>query len=571
MPARSKGAGAGGCCCGGCRAVPGDPRASVGGLQSIIAVQQYCCRCIPKQVCIQFEHGGVTSQSLIPKGCGDATYTGDPIQYRTSVTIDGESYSLNIRLRVIDEQCYLTWDIPDLDLYGQKLIDPDEPADPAKCNYGMRSKGCAEFGGEWTVLDPAFVLTVSDTPTLDLKDMVECGGCNCICKCMCISIYSRNAMTGIFTLIGSNDVVCATYSKETVSGCGKSSFYETPWIASWTSRGWTISLGDQYDRQIHAYTIVSGTEAVTSPCTVRDAVWIGDKKEHSITGGSVQVIYEWSLEHRVAKSIKWLGRSYDEGSVVRFDAWNWITSAWEMVTTVDGRPTSTTINRSMLKKLASKYTGTTGGDIGKVKIRLTVHYGTSLHTDMIRIVTEECCSLTLTPPIDVEFPNPPARKYLTGLNACPSPNPFWNMTATDGTEWFISAGCSWCGGTCGTVATGCCPRPIGNLLFAEVTLACPTCAPTTFVVPLNSGGGGGIWTGSAVVCGLTFLLNFSCGGTSWHISVNNGPCTFSGDATSTDCEAFTVEFSGVLGGGLGCCGPTGDPMVSPTISIVVIE
>ncbi len=570
MAAKGKGTGMGGCCCGGCRAVPSDPREGAGGLQNVIEIQQRCCRCIPKQVCISTTYGGVTTQNLVAKGCGDATYDGDPIQYTTTVDIDDESYALNFRLSVIDGQCYWAWDIPDLSLSDQTLIDQTDEADPETCTHGMTASQCATLSESWTVIDPALEISINEVATLDLQDMVECAGCKCICECMCISIYSRNAETGIFTLVGSNDVVCAVFSRETVSGCGDASFYDLPWIASWVSHGWTISLGDQYDKQVGSHTLVSGTETISGSCTMRDAVWIGDGNEHLIEGETVQVIYEWDIEYRIAKSVKWLGRSYDETSSIEFHGWNWTTSAWDLLSTVDGRPVSTDINRILSHALDSDYTGT-AADEGIVKIRLTVQDGTALHTDMIRIVTGECCALTLTPPESVTLEEPAARVPLTLTNACPSPNPFWEVVEDDGTEWFISAGCSWCGGTCGTVATSCCPRPIGNTLFAEITVDCPTCAPATFSVPLSSDGTGALWTGSAVVCGLTFLVNFSCAASGWSISVNNGPCTFSGLASSVDCDEFTVTFGGTLGGGLGCCGPTGDPMISPSIGIVVFE
>lgn len=567
---RQKGAGQGGCCCGGCRTPPSDPRAGAGALEKVIEARQRCCTCIPKQVCISVAYDGVTTLALVPKGCGDATYEGDPIQYRTTFVMDDESYTLNFRFSVVDELCYLAWDIPELELSDSTLIDHSDLANPEECNHGMISRQCAHFGESWTVIDPALEIAINEVDSLDLQDLIECAGCICICNCMCISIYSRNSTTGIFTLVGSNDVVCSTFSREAVSGCGITEFYHTPWIASWVSHGWTISIGDMYDRQISTHTVVSGTESVSGTCTVRDAVWLGDGNEHTIEGESIQVVYEWELEHRIAKSFKWVGRSYDEGSVVRFDAWNWVTSAWDLVTSVGGRPVTTPINRAKVINLAASYTGT-GVDEGKVKLRLTAHYATALHTDMLRITTGECCALTLTPPESITLEEPPARIPLTLTNACPSPNPFWQVTEDDGTEWYISASCSWCGGTCGTVATTCCPRPLGNNLFAEVTLGCPTCAPIPIAVPLVSGGTGAIWSGTVTICSQTLTVTFSCTETGWHINVTLGTCTYSGTATSVDCDTFTVTFGGILGGGLGCCGPTGDPFATPSIGIMVFE
>lgn len=571
MAAKAKGTGMGGCCCGGCRTTPSDPREGAGGLQNVIEMQQYCCRCIPKQVCISVTYDGVTTLALVPKGCGDATYEGDAIQYTTMIDIEGVSYALNFRLSVIDEQCYIGWDIPDLELSDSTLIDQEDLADPETCTHGMRARQCATFGESWTVIDPALEISINEVATLDLKDLVECAGCTCLCECMCISVASRNPETGIFTIVGSNEIECAVLSRETVSGCGDSSFYDTPWIASWVSHGWTITLGDQYDRQISTHTLLSGTESISGTCTVRDAVWIGDGNEHAIEGETVQVEYEWDIEYRIAKSVKWLGRSYDENSSIEFHAWNWVTSAWDLIATVAGRPVSTDINRIMFKALDADYTGTAANE-GVVKIRLTVQDGSALHTDMIRITTGDCCELILTPPESVTLEAMPARIPLTGLNACPSPNPFWQVTEDDDTEWFISASCNWCGTSCGTISTACCPRPLGNQLFAEVTLGCPTCAPATLVVPLSSDGSGAIWEGEVTVCSQTLSLSFSCEGDAWHITalLSNG-CNWAGDASSADCEMFTVTFGGEMSGGLGCCGPTGGEGSTVTIGIVVIE
>ena len=565
---KAKGVGGAGCCCGGCRSVPNDREAATTEIQPI---QQYCCRCIPKIICIAVTSGYGTQYQVVERICGGSPTDGAPIQYATTVIIDGVSRVFNVRLTVRDEQCYITWDIPDLDLEGERLIDPNELADPYSCNHGMNAAACAEFGGTWEIEDQDLTIVISEPPTLDLKDLVECGGCSCICRCVCFSIYSRSS-EGIFTLVGSNDVVCGEVSRTDVVGCEDPEFDIGPWYANWTSHGWNLRLGDKLEHWIATATVVAGTAESTGVCSVSAATWKGDEHEHVINGSDSQVIYDWELSYRIAKSLKWVGRSHDETSSILFEAWDWVTTDWITIGTVDGRPDATDINRAFTALLDPDYTGT-GIDEGKVRVRLTLLYGTSMRTNMIRLVTHECCKWTLTPPDTVEFASPPAEVLFTGTNSCPDPSGFWEMTDTSGTDWFVTVGCSWCGSTCGTVATSCCPRPIGNVLFAEVDLDCPTCAATTVVVPLTSDGTGSVWSGEATVCGTPLLVTLSCSGGGWSITVSGaGACSFSGLASSTSCDPLLLEFNGDFAGGIGCCGPfPADPVTSASISIAVIE
>lgn len=569
MAAKAKGTGQGGCCCGGCRTPPVDSREGIGSIQSVVQIQQYCCRCIPKNVCVSVISGDTTTLVLVSRGCPTSPYDGDPIQYTTSVIVEDVSRTINFRFSVRDELCYLTWDIPALELFGEKLIDHTEAANPELCKHGMNSKSCAEFGGEWEVLDPPLSISISDPPTLDLKDMVECAGCGCICKCMCISVWSQDPEEGLLTRVVAADIVCGQLSRYDVAGCGDSTFRKTPWAASWASGGWEITLGDQWEHPINTHTVLSGTESISGTCTVQDATWIGDGLEHSISGATVQVVYEWSLAHRIAKRFKWLGRSYDETSVVSIEAWNWITLAWEEISSVPGRPLTTTINRTSVETLVSDYTGT-GVNLGIVKIRLTVTDGDDLHTDLILVGVAECCSLRLTPPETVELEEEPPRIILNGDQGCPSPEPLWQVRDVDDVLWTVSASCSWCGGTCGTRSTECCARPISRILYAEVSIGCATC-PNPIGVILNAGPTGAIWSGTTpVIVDCTQLtIHFSCAGGTWFISVQSGACSYSGNATSVDCDPFSVSFSGMLTGGLGCC-PT-DPFAPTSISITVIE
>lgn len=569
MVSRAKGTGHGGCCCGGCRTPPTDPRAGIGSIQTVVPIQQYCCRCIPKNVCVSVVSGDTTTQRLVSRGCDTTPYDGDPIQYTASVMVEGVSRTINFRFSVRGELCYLTWDIPSLSLFSETLIDHTVDADPMLCNHGMNSQACAEFGDTWEVLSPPLTITISDPPTLDLKDMLECVGCSCICQCMCISIWSQDPTEGLLTRVVANEIVCGELTRYDLSGCGDATFQKTPWSANWTSGGWGISIGDQWERPVQSHTVVSGTESISGTCSVRDATTKGDGLEHSIEGETIEVIYEWSLEHRIAKRFKWVGRSYGQSSIVSIEAWNWIDSVWEEISSIQGRPATTDINRANAEILISDYTGT-GVDLGIVRIRLTVTGGADLHTDLILIGVSECCSMRLTPPESVELEEDPELIVLNADQGCPSPEPLWQVRDVNDVLWTIAASCSWCGGTCGTNSTECCARPINRILYAEVTIGCATC-PNPIGVILNAGLTGAIWTGTTpVIVDCTQLtINFSCSGSTWYIEVQSGPCSYAGNATASTCDPFSVDFAGTLANGIGCC--PSDPFASTSISITVIE
>jgi len=569
-----KGTGQGGCCCGSCMSPPGDTRIGAGSYENVRPVQQYCCRCIPKTICVAVTQAGVTQTKVVPRYCLDTTYIGDPIQYRTSAEIDGVLRTINIRLIVSGDpkQCYIGWDVVDRSLSGTILIDPEVPA--TTCNHNLEPKVCSEFGGTWTVvatvdneLNSDLTIIIGEPPTVEIANVFECAGCNCICKCMCISVWSQ--IENLITIIGSNEIACATTEYLDLAGCGVAAFRQISWLR-WVSNGWTITLGERSEWPPYTRTINSGTETITGTCAFADAVWFGsDVNKHTITGTNAQIIYDWELDYRVAKSFKWVGLTRDENATLTFDAWNWITSAWVTITTSEGRPATTSIPRAVAPKLTAAYTGT-GADKGKVRIRLTTD-GSVIITDMLRVVTSECCALTLTPPEGVTPTTPLARIELTGTNACPDPKPFWTFTDTTGTIWSVAAECSWCDGKCGSGITECCARPLPRFLFAEVMLDCVNC-PGAFVIPLDSGGSGsGPWSGSVTWCGMTIDLSFACGGSGWEISGNVGSCTYSASPAPGSCDPLNVAFSALTSGGLGCCGPAGDPFAVPTISGTIIE
>lgn len=553
------------CCCGGCRGVPMDRSAATG---AVIALQAKCCSCLPKNLCVVVASETTTSSAWIPLGCG-AVDPVAPIQYAGSIEVGGENRTFRLRLDVRGDDCWITWEITGVGLSGERLIDPNEPPDPYQCDHGQKAAACAQFGGEWET--GGYTITISEAPVLEVLNRFGCSGCNCMCRCLCMSVYSRSS-EGVYTLYGTNDIVCAEIEERFEAGCGDDFHFEYPKVAKWMSNGWTVYLQEAAEHPIGDYVLNAGQEIISSPCDVRAAVWKTDALTHDVWEyGGIDVEYHFHVEApRKGLEIKWTGRTYDENAIAEFFAWNWTISDWDLITSVNGRPGESEVNSAIRRNLEPEHTGPSGPNEGDIKIRI-VSDGSLLVTDMIRVISDSCCGWRITPPEGVSFATPlPKIPFDQDTNPCPNPTGFWNATDTSGVEWFVSVGCSWCNGTCGTQATDCCPRPIGPTLFFEGVINCVNC-PGAVSVPLFAGPTGGIWTGSATYCDQQLEVTFSCGGSGWQLSIQLGTCTWSGSASNTDCDPLSVDFAGTIGGGLGCCGPGGDPFANPTFTGTVFE
>jgi len=568
---KAKGMGGAGCCCGGCAQKPLDGR--VGQEDANALLQATCCRCIPNKICIQVAQYGYETQTITTtRDCGSTEYLGgNAIQYTTTISISEESVTLNVRMFVEDSECYIGWDIPELYLEDSVLVDRTVPS--TVCNLNMEPKKCSEFGGEWMFDD--VTLTISEAPSRNVKDLIECAGCDCICDCMCFSIWSREDES-IWDIVKSNETVCAVLTNdEYLSGCGIDNFWKVPRRLTWTIDGWILSLYDRTENPIYTHTVDSGTESISGTCSAKEALYLSDGYTHTIEGEAAQVTYEWTLDWKIAKSYKWVGRTNDINAVLTIEAYDWVNDIWVEQDTREGRADDVDINMVSVGVLTDEYTGT-GDDLGKVKIRLTTT-GSRIISDMMRVTTSDCCYLTLTPPDDV-IPVDDLPIYVIS-GECPSPTPTWQFTDYNGVLWNFSADCRWCGTACGSKTVHCCGRLIPRFLFAEVQIDCPGCVGTAFTVPLDSGETGTIWDGCTRLCDTTgdaFCMTISCGSPSWVMSVQTAPggCTLAGatvNSTSASCDPISITFTGTLQAGTFCCGAAGGVSDTPTITVTVIE
>lgn len=555
----SKGAGAGGCCCNGCHGVPNDNREGAGALQNVLAIQQYCCRCVPRYLCVTVDE----SSFMIGRNCSTADYSGDAIIFTGSIRIGTSSYTINVRLGVLYEVCYLSWDIPDLEYSDSKAITHETPADPYVCNDGMASDDCgAGFGGTWEMPN-GMQLTISKTDALPIKDAIDCSGCDCICKCMCVSIYSKDT-SGSYTVVAQNEVVCGLIVEEVDS-------YEGPNIkyALWEiTGGWKIAIGGQSRWPPHTCVITSGTQTIPA-YPLYSVLQFNDELYH-VLSGTVDAEYQFGIDYRKPYWLQWVGYLQDETKTATLTIWNWLSSSWDDLFTITGQSSTIDVRRIKRVQLDPDAHVGTGADEGKVKVRVQMPDGGELHSTRLILETDQCCRASLTVPPEVPA-DPPPEIQLTGSHACPNPRLFWNFTDDDGVEWTVTTDCAWCNSQCGSVSTTCCERPVPNTLFAEITIDC-TCAPTTFVIPLYATTGS-IWDGEGTMCGSPFTVTLSCGSGGWHIRVEGaGACSFEDDAFMPECEPLYLSWAGSYAGGLGCCGPSDLPHISgTTISIVVVE
>ncbi len=562
-----KGQGQGGCCCGGCWAPPSDPRGAT--TADVIEVQQYCCRCIPKYLCATVLESGHDSASVLMTRDCQADYPGSPIQFRGLVSTRTGDLTLVVRLVVSYGQCYLTYEIVETEDNGERLIDHTQRASDYDCAAGMVTEACVNFGGEFT-LDDGRTLQLAPPDTFDIASNIRCAGCSCMCKCLCISVASQGA-DGSITIVGSNDLACAVVSTTIVTNCGGDKIHDRK-VAEWTVGDWQVRLDGDDIASPDSRTVTIGTETPFSPCVITQLLRFVDGEVHHVTATSqsAEVVYQFDIGDKSPLHMRWMGYSRNQYSTTTIEAYNWTIGSYETLGTVDGRPSGSTDCRMFNSALDTDNVGT-GANSGIVRIRVSADYCADLTTDLLILKTTSCCKLELSPPYWIEPTTALESFDMSQTGNCPNVFKFWQFQDQHGTLWYVAIDCAWCGGRCGTVSTECCNRPVSRTLFAEVTISCPTCIVGTFVVPLFANTAGSLWDGTGTHCGLPFTASLACLGSNWQISVSGaGACSYTGTASTTDCDPFYLTFSGRFAGGIGCCG-IGSFETDVAISIVVFE
>lgn len=581
----SKGTGTGGCCCGACRVVPRDRRLST---QDVQEIQHQCCRCIPLAVCLKVDEGGldVFSKVLFALCDANTAFDGAPILYTGAFEVRQKVVTINIRYTAYGDECRLTWDIPELSLSGDKLIDHGIAATNPETCAEQKTQSCCEFGHQWIVAADAsggeFTITLTESDTVSVKEAKDCCGCGCICDCVCMSVRTRTEGAG-FTYTGDTHLACSEPEITEPATCGGVTIHEKPGL-KWVADGWTVRMAGQRDHHVDTATILKGNE-IPLACDLFFVLWNGDDVIHQIddAGDGISVVYDFILDNgKDALEAKWVGRSVDEMSTVEIYAWDWVASEWDLLSFVGGRPAGIDIDQALVIPLEPIHTGS-GANEGQVRIKFDVINGSTLKNDLLRLVTGSQCELELVPPYGI--PDEPDawlseagwRRSLAFPNNCPDPKAVWEFTIDD-TDYLVGWECSWCGGECGDFAP-CCNRPLPNLLTASVVLGCPgECGQEVEIILRSTTGA--VWEGTGIGCeDAPFHGILTCTGDavnpSWTFDLTSGlgGCSFSGSASGEDvtCNPLRLAFSGEFGAGIGCCGAAGDPFVFPPINVVVTE
>lgn len=577
LPSKSKGAQAGGCCCGGCWSPPRDLRGPTTGVLPQFSVQSYCCKCIPKQLCVRVSQEGAydESYSLAERACDTLQPEGGgPLQFTGTIWADETTHEIEIFLEVRDEECWIVWEVVSLGWVGEKKIDHNIPADIYECDHGMKSRDCVKFGGTWQP-DEESTLTIGIPETLDIANTIDCGGCSCMCRCLCISVWSRDPEQTI-TIVGTNEVVCADVRREQRVVCGELSELFHPTEAIWEHAGWVVRLAGGTEGPPVSEQITIGTGNDISECGISDTLLLTDDKEHIITADDeiAEVIYEFDAGDETGLRFRWVGNSdnalvLSEKCLVEFFAYDWVSNTWDLIGSIRGRNPVSLVQQLFRGKLEPEHTGT-GVEQGRVQIKIRMSDGFTLKTNQLILTTTKCCELELIPPYDVPISAAIPKHSLAADGQCPSPFKFWQLLDDNDVEWYVAIDCSWCGGKCGSSLTGCCPRPIPRTVFAEILIDCPPCG-TGLTVPLQEVSPA-IWEGEGWHCGSPLTVRFSCNGSVWALRVEGaGACFFQGEAVRTECDPLNVDFAGEFGAGIGCCGTQGNGQFGAPISVTVVE
>lgn len=252
------------CCCDGCHS---PPRNFQLGVRDVQPQQQYCCACVPNQICVTVyceSTPGISATVLLDKRCTNDV--DGPILYQGIVPFANEQIDLLFRFTVENEQCYFCLESAVLGLnglapYDCHLIDAEQRARPSIFCQQLWIDG---LPATWTITgayaDPfcpgdnliVSVTKANNTPIIrsayckdEYGNTVEddhpirnlCGGCGCICTCACITVTTIGGSTLYLSCLPTEEE-CRdpTYAELYANDC-----------ISWAGGGYTISLSQAYD------------------------------------------------------------------------------------------------------------------------------------------------------------------------------------------------------------------------------------------------------------------------------------------------------------------------------------
>jgi hypothetical protein len=272
------------CCCDGCHDRPSQNL----GTTNLQPMQQRCCACIPRQLCVRVTYPDDSFVNTIIDCGGCNVDASDTKIYCGQVFINGESVLIEIHFTINDDgDCYMCIVSEPLGMDGtipgdcHGAIDATERAAPT-CF-------CREMAAEW----PIYTTSIGDgehsTATLStfaadnqsLKRAIDCGGCNCICRCACITVATESGA-------GTEQTCVEIYNNTAVwITDGGVEIHMVPNAETNCCELELISAGDGISLASSPPNVELG-EAALNPCPSPIARWDATDTE----GGTVTVIWE---------------------------------------------------------------------------------------------------------------------------------------------------------------------------------------------------------------------------------------------------------------------------------------
>jgi len=262
------------CCCGGCFEIPAD-RSLVGAAQSggqepegpveMQPIQQYCCKCIPKHLCVSYHceaSGEGASVILEPDhSCPPDKERDWKTHYKGILPVSGVAADVRFDFEVEDGKCYISLSSDELGIYG-KRVEMDAEKRCLLCATCERCDDVTVSAIEWdiTSYDPECssdgIIGIRPAAHTSIPRAPDCSGCdnpyhnigpcdNWCCGCHCICTCAEIAVIVNRSLL-SQETACLGDSMERYN--------------EWSAGGFTVALVPIGDDDICALDLIETGE-----------------------------------------------------------------------------------------------------------------------------------------------------------------------------------------------------------------------------------------------------------------------------------------------------------------------
>lgn len=255
------------CCCDGCNEKPLDRSLPLAALQ---VWQQYCCTCVPSQICVTVDYAPTSESNTVTFDRDCTAVVGDPILYSGEVYSNGALIDIQIIFEVDDGKCYICLRSTSLSVAGTV------PADCVEITEAIIASGfCASFliSGlpvSWTVGDYTISLFRANNTAIENRQCQPddnpirnlCCGCGCISECACIQVFGDG-------ITASAEYVCLGGTTSWVTADG----VEVALVANETTGNCELQLMSTGSTTVVSIPANVAIDSVSNPCPSPSALW----------------------------------------------------------------------------------------------------------------------------------------------------------------------------------------------------------------------------------------------------------------------------------------------------------